>query len=958
LRRTLGRFSLPARKGRFDPFRRAFFFLLLLAAVAVAVLLVLDDRAVTRQEEVLNDQQFLSATLARLAAEDRFASVDAASAFLLNYVFSRTLDGTMTPSEAQNYLQPMVYNMPEVLGFYFLPNVPGKDFPPVTAFRSTPAGNDGRVFAASAADRLGPGLFSQDDAVALSGSVMVTPQQRMALFCHGFSGGGSLRGVLLTVVDLSAVLSRYVVPTARGRSGFSMVLSGDGTPVWFNDPSQRGPEGSFGRESPELESVRSLVSGAVSGKSSLEIPGGNGGSRLLVAWNTLRMGGKRLAVVLASPAEEAEAALSGLRTQRNLLLGPLLLLVVLGSAFFTGKQRQEEIKRREAGFRAVFDNASSGIAILSVEGRFLSCNATWETMTGLSQERLRQKTIFDLAAPGQGRDELGRILGGNGGSRRSEARFSRADGVSFWGDVTLTPMDADPSLPPGALLALITDISGMKRAEDLLKQNAATLEAQKAELEKLASDQGMLLDLFALFAEAESPGEIHRALFASLPVIITFRNLFLCVREPGKDGRYTTLDAMNEVERSGQAGFGSEGKGIVGYVLRTGKAYIAGDLAMDPYYVSHSEEARSLVAVPISYKGKDWGVLCLDSAVRYAFGVRERDLLGLVGFYVALHLEEVEARAELGKKAKQLGFLHRVIQHFAAERTNEDLSRRIVDILGAELGFPLVGILAPGGEDGENMTLLAGHPGDTGGDDMMSRFASRARDALRTGLPVAGGENERPGTLAVPLSFNGTVFAVLAAWNERGFTPSEKELLEITAEHGATFWVLNNLLAERRHEALIDPLTQVWNRRYIMRRLEEENSRISRNGSRGTVVLVDLGDFKRINDRFGHATGDEVLRETASLMSKNLRTCDMIGRYGGDEFLLYLPDVTADQAAAAMLRMEDRVAEMKVPGVNTAVVLDYGMASCPGDGNDLVEAIGVADARMYENKARRKAETA
>ncbi len=414
---------------------------------------------------------------------------------------------------------------------------------------------------------------------------------------------------------------------------------------------------------------------------------------------------------------------------------------------------------------------------------------------------------------------------------------------------------------------------------------------------------------------------------------------------------------MNEVERSEQANFGSEGKGIVGHVLRTGKPYIVGDLAMDPFYVPHSEEARSLVAVPISYKGKDWGVLCLDSAVRYAFGVRERDLLGLVGFYVALHLEEVEARAELDKKAKQLGFLHRVIQHLAAERTNEKLSKKIVDILGSELGFPLVGILVPGGEGG-GMSLLAGHSGDTGGVDMMSRFAGPSREALRTGSPFAMGEDERPAILAVPLSFNGNVFAVLAACNEKGFSPSEKELLEITAEHGSTFWVLNNLLAERRHEALIDPLTQVWNRRYIMRRLEEENSRISRNGSRGTVVLVDLGDFKRINDRFGHATGDEVLRETASLMSKNLRTCDMIGRYGGDEFLLYLPDVTADQAAAAMLRMEDRVAEMKVPGVNTAVVLDYGMASCPGDGNDLVEAIGVADARMYENKARRKAETA
>ncbi|HPF85820.1 MAG TPA: hypothetical protein PK008_10345, partial [Aminivibrio sp.] len=85
MRRTRSRLSLPARKGRFDPFRRAFIFLLLLAAGAVAVLSVLDGRAVARQEEIVNDQQFLSATLARLAAEDRFSSVDASAGFLLNH---------------------------------------------------------------------------------------------------------------------------------------------------------------------------------------------------------------------------------------------------------------------------------------------------------------------------------------------------------------------------------------------------------------------------------------------------------------------------------------------------------------------------------------------------------------------------------------------------------------------------------------------------------------------------------------------------------------------------------------------------------------------------------------------------------------------------------------------------------------------------------------------------------
>jgi diguanylate cyclase (GGDEF)-like protein/PAS domain S-box-containing protein len=924
------------------------------------VLYFLDSRAVIRQEEAINDQQFISATLARLAAEDRFASVDASARFLLNHVFSRTAGGTMTAADAQNFLQPMVYNMPEVLGFCFVSLLPGEDRPSVSAFRSTPAGNEGRVFALETAARMGPGPLPPESAAVFSGSVKITGQRQMALFSDVLMSGGILRGVLFTVVDLSPVLSRYVIPMVRDKNGISMVLHEDGTVVWLGNPSRSGEGVVSGEESPEVKGIRGLVEGALSGKSSLDIHEEGADRSLLVAWNTLRMGGKRLSFVLASPRDQVDDALSGLRIQRNLLVGALILLVSLGTFFFSGKKREEEIRRSEATFRAVFDNASSGIAILDRGGKFLSCNATWEAMTALSGERLRQKSLFDLAAPGagQGADVLQEALRMSGGTRRAEVRFARADGLSFWGDVSLTSMAADPSFPSGTTLALITDISGMKRAEDLLKQNTAALEAQKTELEKLASDQGMLLELFTLFAEAEKPEEIHRALFDSLPAIISFRNLFLCVRNPGHEERFTTLDAMGEVEKSGQADLGSEGKGIVGHVLKTGKPHIAGDLAMDPWYISHSEEAKSLVAVPASYKGRDWGVICLDSAEKFAFGIRERDLLALVGFYVALHLEEVEARAELDNKAKQLGFLHRVVQHLAAERTNEDLSRKIVDILGKELDFPLVGIFVPGGKKGQQLSLLAGFPEGEGTTEDFPCLLSETAAALSTGRPAERGGTDGPTALAVPLSFNGDVFAVLAACDERGFSPSERELLEITAEHGSTFWVLNNMLAERRHEALIDPLTQVWNRRYIMGRLEEESSRIARSGGRGTVVLVDLGDFKSINDRFGHVAGDEVLKETAALMSANLRSCDMIGRYGGDEFLLYLPDVSVDQAAAAMLRMEERAAELRIPKVDAAVVLDYGIASCPGDGDDLVSVIGIADARMYEYKARRKAEKA
>ncbi len=101
--------------------------------------------------------------------------------------------------------------------------------------------------------------------------------------------------------------------------------------------------------------------------------------------------------------------------------------------------------------------------------------------------------------------------------------------------------------------------------------------------------------------------------------------------------------------------------------------------------------------------------------------------------------------------------------------------------------------------------------------------------------------------------------------------------------------------------------------------------------------------------------GDEVLRVTSATMSSNLRNYDMIGRYGGDEFLVYLPDVSREEAEVIMERMERKVADQYIPGLDDSVVLDYGIAVCPVDEARLADVIKIADERMYRNKAKRKA---
>jgi len=161
--------------------------------------------------------------------------------------------------------------------------------------------------------------------------------------------------------------------------------------------------------------------------------------------------------------------------------------------------------------------------------------------------------------------------------------------------------------------------------------------------------------------------------------------------------------------------------------------------------------------------------------------------------------------------------------------------------------------------------------------------------------------------------------------------------------------------AYRRIEELaeLDELTGSFNRRCIMRMLDEEIARSARSGAPCSVALIDLDHFKRVNDTYGHPTGDEVLRTFAITMFANIRSADRFGRYGGEEFLLVLPDMPDEGAARAMDRLRAIVADLDwsafSPGMK--VTLSAGVATLkPDETTD--SFLARADSALYTAKAR------
>jgi diguanylate cyclase (GGDEF)-like protein len=157
--------------------------------------------------------------------------------------------------------------------------------------------------------------------------------------------------------------------------------------------------------------------------------------------------------------------------------------------------------------------------------------------------------------------------------------------------------------------------------------------------------------------------------------------------------------------------------------------------------------------------------------------------------------------------------------------------------------------------------------------------------------------------------------------------------------------------AEIRHLAMFDPMTEVFNRRAFMELAERELARARRTGAPFAVLMMDLDLFKRVNDQFGHQAGDRVLVEFAAALKRNVRTADLVGRYGGEEFCAILPGASMPKALEVANRIRSTVAARPLAALPRATTVSIGAAVCSKDARCTLDAaIARADEALYRAK--------
>jgi two-component system cell cycle response regulator len=359
---------------------------------------------------------------------------------------------------------------------------------------------------------------------------------------------------------------------------------------------------------------------------------------------------------------------------------------------------------------------------------------------------------------------------------------------------------------------------------------------------------------------------------------------------------------------------------------------------------------------------------------------RVRELLARVKAHLRVGRELNQARAEARSRSEMIDIMQEVTASLKPEEIYQILVRRVAH----GLNISRCSIVTAGLDDETGTVVAAFENPMLHNLSVDLRKYPEVRRALATGDVVlvrdattdplygevrdgwtSGSEPvQTRSAIALRFSLRGEPAGVFflrtttedAPLNEQDVQFAEQVITAAVAALEKAYDLENAVMGQEqmRHLAETDPLTNCFNRRALMEKLEQEMDRAARYATMLTGMMIDIDNFKQINDTHGHLVGDRVLKQLANLLKREQRSVDVVARYGGEEFVVLLPETTSTESRNFAERILRRVAthDFGEPGKPVRVTISVGIASYPDervtDGESLLR---LADSHLYRAKS-------
>ncbi len=417
------------------------------------------------------------------------------------------------------------------------------------------------------------------------------------------------------------------------------------------------------------------------------------------------------------------------------------------------------------------------------------------------------------------------------------------------------------------------------------------------------------------------------------------------------------------------------GEGFTGWVAEHGQPLLVNDANGDPRgatIAGTDAVDESMLVVPMRYDDQTIGVITLSKLGMDQFSADDLRLLSILADQAATALES----ARLLERSDALaGELRRLLAMSSALAQSLD-PREVADLIAAHLAVALqVDECAISYWDRPTMALrtLGYFPpaslAELEPSYDVSQFPETRRALERREIVIVDGTDPRAdpnevalmakenllGLAMVPLVVKGQSIGLveLLSHEPMAWAPGRLAFARTMANEAAMALENARLYENARALADRDPLTGFYNHRFLHERLGEEVIRAQRARRPVSVLMLDLDDFKLVNDTFGHVFGDRVLLWTADRIRSTLRAPDVGARYAGDEFAIILPETDASAARHAAQRILDAFAASPFGDGdrNVPIALSIGAATHPTDGRTPTDLIAAADQALYQAKA-------